>query len=295
MTIYVDEYFLLNVCLDFFVLVLTGKLTKEKSAWSRLSLAAILGGIYAVCIFLPELQILSSWWGKLICSLLMIAIAYPPQNKYTYLKCVACFYAVSFLTAGTTMALMYSFGQKIIQTWNGIALPVVDFRYMWLFLAIILVGIFSHLLYQNLSKDLQQGEWLVQLTVGLEEKEKTVTALIDTGNNLIEPLSTNPVVLVEDWCLWHLLPEEIVHALQANASADELFLAGATTALSSKMRLIPYQTIGQQGILLGFKPDWLVIEDDNHRIIHHEVIVALTKQRFSLQNHYQGLAQAKLL
>lgn len=295
MTIYLDEFFLLNFCVDFFVLWLAGKLTGEKSKIKRLLVAAGVGGIYAVLVLLPEFFWLGTWWGKLVCSCLMLGVAYSPKNIYIFGKFLAYLYAISFLIAGTTTALMYSFGQQAIQTWNGIALLSVDYRLLWLFLAVLVVGILAHFLYLNLRKDLPEGEWLVELTIGLEEKERTLTALIDTGNNLTEPLSANPVILVEDWCLWQLLPEELVKALRDNVAVDELFLTGAATNIGGKMRLIPYQTIGQQGILWGFKPDWLRIEDKNRQVIHHEVIVALTKQKFSLQNHYQGLAQAKLL
>ena len=104
MTIYVDEYFLLNVLMDLFVLWLTGRLAGKKYSWLRLSGAAIIGGTYAVCVLLPDFSFLGSWWGKLGCSLVMLLFAYPKLNEYVLAKLLAYLYSISFLVGGMAIS-----------------------------------------------------------------------------------------------------------------------------------------------------------------------------------------------
>lgn len=295
MTIYLDEFFLVNFLMDLFILWMVGVLARQNRRWKQICSGAVLGGVYALIVLLPGGQWLAGWWGKLLCSLLMVLLAYPTKNWRLFSKCVAYFYGIALISGGATIASMYLFGQQFIQTWNGVAMINMDFQLFWLVAAVFAVCLLVFGLRQSMHSDFRQKHWLVQLHIGLGQEESAVTALVDTGNQLVEPITANPVVLIEHHCLWNLLPQELVVLLQAGATPDELFLAGAATGFMSRLRLIPYQSVGRQGMLLGFKPDWLMIEDGTNQVLHHEVIVALTKQQFSAQGSYQGLAQVELL
>lgn len=51
--IYVDTLFLLNTMVDYLLLLASARLAGEPLARLRFALGAVLGGLYAVAIFLP--------------------------------------------------------------------------------------------------------------------------------------------------------------------------------------------------------------------------------------------------
>ena len=52
--IYVDTLFLLNTMVDYLLLLASARLAGEPLARLRFALGAVLGGLYAVAIFLPS-------------------------------------------------------------------------------------------------------------------------------------------------------------------------------------------------------------------------------------------------
>ena len=57
--IYVDTLFLLNTMVDYLLLLASARLAGEPLARLRFALGAVLGGLYAVAIFLPGMGFLA--------------------------------------------------------------------------------------------------------------------------------------------------------------------------------------------------------------------------------------------
>lgn len=83
-------------------------------------------------------------------------------------------------------------------------------------------------------------------------------ALVDTGNNLKDPLNNQPVIIVEQDALKGLLPPEIerVVAEVENGELSALQRLETLEAWQTRIRLIPFNSIGRKnGLLVGFRPD----------------------------------------
>ena len=74
--IYVDTLFLLNAMVDYLLLLASARLAGEPLARLRFLLGAVLGGLYAVAIFLPGLSFLARPLCRLAAAVLMVLAAF---------------------------------------------------------------------------------------------------------------------------------------------------------------------------------------------------------------------------
>ena len=74
--IYVDTLFLLNAMVDYLLLLASARLAGEPLARLRFLLGAVLGGLYAVSIFLPGLSFLARPPCRLAAAVLMVLAAF---------------------------------------------------------------------------------------------------------------------------------------------------------------------------------------------------------------------------
>ncbi len=97
MTVYLDEVFAVNLCMDWLILWATGTLAQSGAKRWRLGMAAFLGALYSIVIFFA----LGSLPGYFACEdtllfLLMIVVAFPFVSWRNYLKNVIYLYLISF-------------------------------------------------------------------------------------------------------------------------------------------------------------------------------------------------------
>ena len=287
MTIYIDEIFAVNLLMDGLVLWATSRLMQRPIPKVRLLLAALLGAGYGVVIFLPDGICLANGTAKAVCALLMIWIAFGWRHWRAYLKAVIYLYLVSFAVGGSTIALMYFGGRHIVQTWSGIALVEVEFHLFWLLAgAMLLLGL-VHFLHNSFQKKLEQSLQIVSATVHLREKQVRLRLLVDSGNCLTDPTSGLPVVVVE---------MQYVRALFTDAELQQMNLGAADAAmclseLAERIRLLPFQTVGYRGLMLGVRLDELQIQS----ISKQNVVMALSPQQFAADGSYQGIISPLLL
>lgn len=288
---------MINLVMDFALLWCVGHLGKFQFTIRRLLLGALCGGLYAVIIFLPFGQYIAGLAGKIVCSVLMVLLGYRLKSLKGFVKAMVYLYGVAFAMGGAVIAAMYVFGERFIQTWNGIAMVMIDFKILWLAFALLAAIILVCFLKQPIQHDLQQPAHFVQVKFALEGKSVNVKALVDTGNGLVEPISKKPVILVEFQTVADLMPEGVaeIYQKQPHPAIDQLLLAAEESFLAFRVRIIPYHAIGlENGVLLGFKPDWLVI-DDKGKVYDTDAVIAIQNQVLSPYGTYQGLAHPDLL
>lgn len=75
-TVYVDEMFVLNLIINYFILIATAKLCALPLTRLRFVAAAALGALYSVLLLLPELGFLATPITKICLGALMTLIAF---------------------------------------------------------------------------------------------------------------------------------------------------------------------------------------------------------------------------
>ena len=122
MTIYIDVVFIENLIMNYIILFATGIIIKIKIKHMRLILASVLGAIYSIVAYMSILEIYSSIILKIILSIIIVYIAFNPQNVKSMWKDIVIFYMTSFVFGGAAFALIYIIKPQDILMKNGLFL-----------------------------------------------------------------------------------------------------------------------------------------------------------------------------
>ena len=101
--VYVDSVFVLNALMDYLLVLSVGRLAGIPLRRRRYLLAGLLGGAYAVAVFLPGLGFLAATPVKLAAGVLLALAAYGGEEKL--LRLTLLLFAVSCALAGCVLAL----------------------------------------------------------------------------------------------------------------------------------------------------------------------------------------------
>ena len=123
--IYVDTLFLLNATVDYLLLLAAARLAGEPLARLRFLLGAVLGGLYAVAIFLPGLSFLARPPCRLAAAVLMVLAAFWKSRRL--LRQVVIFFALSCAFGGGVLAIGLLGGRGLALS-NGVLYSGMDLK-----------------------------------------------------------------------------------------------------------------------------------------------------------------------
>ena len=249
--IYVDVLIAVNLFINYFLILATAKFLCLKTVKTRFLLGELLGAIYSLYILFPATSIIISIPVQIIMSASIIAITFEFKNLKSFFKTLMCFYLINFAFSGIMFALWCTFKPKNMQVNNGIVYfnisPIV------LVTSTIVTYIILKLINRVMGKH-SFGKSSCEVKVLNENKAVVISAIIDTGNSLVEPFSGIPVIVVKQQCIKNVCPKEITD-FSINTSY------GKTAILKSKFRMIPFKTISGDGLLPAFKPETIIINN----------------------------------
>lgn len=248
--IYVDTLFLLNSIVDYFLLLSAARVAGEPLARFRFFLGATLGGFYAVSIFYAPF--LNTPLYKCLLCILILLVAYGKSRRL--LRQSIIFLALSFAFAGGILALSFGGGEPL-SLGSGVFYSTMDLKMVLLSAAVCYF--FLTMVFQNFgSHSRLQGD-LVSLVLTLGSKSINFTALVDTGNTLKDPITGNTVIVVEGELLAPFFPTTL--SSQQLFHPTEYLSQLRTEHFANRLRLLPYQAVGVQGLLLVVKVDKILL------------------------------------
>ena len=279
--IYADTLFLLNALVDYLLLLAAARLAGEPLRRGRFALGAALGGGYAVAIFLPGMAFLAHPLCRLASAALMLLLAYGGSRRL--LRQGVLFVALTCAFGGGVVAIGL-LGGTGLSLGGGVFYSALDLKVV-LLSAAVCYGVLT-LVFQRLARHSAAGGELVYIKLYLRERSVTLTALIDTGNTLADPISGRPVMVAEGERAAVLFPRE-----HRPGPADLRDPAAALTRLGtgewrSRFRLLPYRSVGvERGLLLAVRVDGLELDGQGRG----PVLVALSPTPVSDGGGYQAL------
>lgn len=255
--IYVDTLFLLNALVDYLLLLCAARLAGEPLKRLRFALGAVLGGGYAVAIFLPRLGFLERPACRLAAAVLMVLAAFWGSRRLG--RQVLIFFALSCAFAGGVLAISMLGGQGLSLN-RGVIYSGMDLKIV-LLSAAGCYAVLSLLLQKAVRHTSFTGE-LKAVRLELEDRTVELTALTDTGNTLTDPVTGQGVMVAEGE---RLLP---LFAVSQRPSVQELRdPAGALerlTGAGGHFRLLPYRAVGvDRGLLLAVRVDRAVVDGED--------------------------------
>ena len=298
--VYLDVVVVGNLVMNYVILWATAKFAQYNPSRWRLLCGAAVGSLYALAVFIPQLQGLLIWFVKVIISILMVITVFAPLPWRRFLTCLGYFYVASFAIGGIVFAAMYFiqangyFGQLLTA-------PAQDQRYFWLGILVALAitwvvvrwGAVAH------AKTKMRNSNKTVVYISSLNHRARVEALLDTGNSLTDPLTNLPVMVVEYNAVKDLLPIAVQQLYQNQGTLDFIKLQSALLNQppgAMKFALIPYRSLGREnGMLLGFKPDLLEIETSEGPVFVKEVMVAIHHGELALDNGYRALLHPQII
>ena len=274
-TIYADALFLINMLVDYLLLLVTGRIAGLPLCRKRYLAAAILGGGYSVLAIIPHLRtVLASVPFKLLVWIVISAIAYGFSHQI--IKLVLLFGGASCSLAGAVLAMAYFFDMKRLTVRPFIVLCTT---------VLFLLGnqIFHTAMRHNVSGS------IFQTTLSIAGNTLNLPTLLDTGNCLQHPITGQPILVVSIHALDSVLPVSLRHRFSqcvlTNPSDLPEFIR--TTSPELNPQLISYRSLGcSSGLLLTLQTDW--IQFKRHRYTRGVVALAPTPLGFGYSALWGG-------
>ena len=244
--LYVDSLFLINLCMNLYLLMLVDHSMPGTAMPWRLLAGAAAG---AVCFLLPFFGGAPAWmmvtFGGLMGTVGMICITFPVRSFRMFLK----FFE---------RLLLYSFGIG-----GGMLFLTARFPFLREYLTsvsgVLCVGGVLFLFYKRFYFGLKTKQCLCHATLIRGGQRMDAAALIDSGNGLTEPVSGKPVCVV-----------------------DERLYEGLWGDEESGYRVIPYHSIDKKhGIMQGYLLPMLVIDLDGMSFKFRDIYIAVSRERIS--------------
>ncbi len=278
---YVDQWLFINFVMDYFLLALVKGLLGLQAKRGRLSLGALSGtavsgaGVVAVMsfsrtgqgnsplnfmVFLVVLRAVCALGGSFV----MARVAYGPLKRPGLFKTAGALFLAAVLMGGLIYGLI---SMIFLEKAFTVALTAGS---------LLCLGGGAYFLARGtvrfLTENREKRQKLRKVRLSYRGKECGLTALWDTGNQLFDPISGQPV---------HILDSQVCRTIVETVQA---------------VRYIPYQTIGvSEGILPAIFFDAIEIETEEEAILLKKPLVALSSRPVSPKGEYQLLLHGSAL
>lgn len=250
MVVYLDRVFLLNLLLDYLLLLAAAQLSGRTLHRLRLLACAAGGGAYAVLTFLPGCGFLRTPLCQLAVGSIIALCAYGGRGRPALL-----FLLLSGGLAGFVLALGLWAGSP-----TGLLGRVYRGEVSWPLLLGAALG-FYVLLRLLLGQGARHGGGeLLKITISVCGRKQTVTALHDTGNTLRDPVSGRPALVLERRAAAELWPPEVAEVLASPLPPEEKMARLHRQGASVTFTLLPFRSVGTAaGLLLAARSDYIEV------------------------------------
>lgn len=280
MTVYIDVLFFVNFIINILIVEGCGTIICEDTKWYRTIIASLAGAIYAVLVFFPNLKFTQTFFMKAAVSGIMVLCAFKIKSKPHFLKLWGTFYLVSFIFGGAIVALM-SFTSLGIKTGAIYSNGTIYFNLPWKVLmagsslTYFLITIFSRIRKKRIAKEAIGRN----ISIYIKGERIDMKAIIDTGNNLFDPITGVPVIVCEYSPIKKIISDEGDNLLERMKNAG------------LRIRLIPFSSVGEEkGMMPAFLPDMVEVD---HMMIK-KCVVGISENALSGEGGYQALLNPML-
>jgi len=270
-----DVLIFLNTLVDYFLVLATAKITREKPTAKRLVISAVLGGISSVYIFLPNQKTIVEFLYKLGVAFCISAVCFGIKGKKRYLKNTAVFFLITCAYAGVMFAfwtVFKPFGMVINNS-------VVYFHISPLVL--VLCTVFGYFIFAVLWRVFGKSANIAErceITVFAEGKSVTLTAISDTGNSIEDFFQKSDVIIAD---------KQKVEALFGVSNIE------TNPELKRRYRVLPCSTVSGFDTLDSFRCDSATVEHGNKKTKLLKPLLAVSK--VSLNDDYNAIVNPNVL
>lgn len=269
--IYIDILFCVNFIVDFLLLMSVRKFLSLRARYRRMVLGSIVGAASSFVIFLPPINEFLSLIIRLVTAFAVVFATFFPTSRKSFLKAVSAYFLITFCFCGACIAFFMLFSPPIAIRNGAVYIDISPIMLVGIILACyIIIRIICRVSGRSVPN--QEICWL---TIENNEKSVKLIAKTDTGNMLKEPFSNLPVIVADREKIEMILPNEILDYL-----AKAVTVSNTSYDYVSSIRLVPYNSVGGEGLLPAFKPSSINISI-NGKSTKAEAYVAVTNRKLS--------------
>lgn len=303
MYLYLDLIWLLNFLIDYLLLWMTAMFRNINVKKWRLALAAGIGSMYVLFLFFPPIQPLYTFICKLLLSVTLVIIAFGFKSIHSFLLSFLMFYFVSFITGGGMMAahFLLQSNHQLLQGMLATQTNGFGDRVSWLFVCIgfPIMYWFSRSRWKQMEATKLKTTSLSKVIISIKGYKVACSGLVDTGNQLYEPITGVPVMMIDANILSSFLPKHLLD-IALNQDIGKFPLHSLEEKINEewlvRVRIVPYQGVRQgMQLMLAIRPDQVEIEHENNIYISNKVLIGLNSQMLSKDGSYEAIVHPALL
>lgn len=281
MTVYVDIVFLENLFINYILLIGTGMVRKIKIKKFRIIISASIGSLFAIIELAIVIPLFIRIIIKPVISMIMVLLAFNPHSVEKMLKILVVFYLTTFITGGCAFGILFLIVPNYITEHNGTMM--IKHPYRISIIAIILGFSIIEYSFKNNKRMVKTNDYICNLKIEICGKTIKTKAFIDSGNNLKDPITMEPVIIIEKDILKKILNIDIFEINDLEGGDNEI-----------KIRWIPYKSIGRKkGFIMGLKAEKIEIQYEEEDIIINNGIVGLYNGK--INKYYSALVGLDLI
>ncbi len=267
-TVYLDELAVLDLLIDYFLLLGTAKLLALPYRRGRFLLAAALGAAWSCGSLLPALHWLRAPPMLPVLAGAMTLIAFGDQRHLG--RCFAGLLGVTALFGGAVYAagLLQSSGCRTGPFFRpDMRVLALAFALCWAAVSLLFRGTARHAVRRVLD-----------VTVERQGRRVCLRALEDTGNGLVDPISGCAAFVAEAAAVGGLFDPAEASFLRGPPAEAVLHIPGT--------RLIPCRGVtGGRSLLLAFRPDRVTVDGQERR----DLVAAVTAAPIGTDGAYDAV------
>ncbi|WNS77091.1 sigma-E processing peptidase SpoIIGA [Bacillus sp. DTU_2020_1000418_1_SI_GHA_SEK_038] len=299
MEVYLDIIWALNFLFDSLLLYLTAVILKRDIKFWRLFTGGLIGSAIILLSLTPLSTFSSHPFAKLLFSIFMVLTVFGFKRFRYFINGLMTFYLTTFLIGGTLIGVHYfiQFDFKLsssvmVASVKGFGDPI-----SWVF---VLIGFplawhFSKRNMDRIEMTKIQYDSLIKVIVSINGELFRFIGLIDSGNQLYDPITKTPVMFISLKNRIEDFPNDIVKMAQKPESiilGDEM----VSPDWEYRMRIVPYKVVGQEHqLIIAIKPDYIVLEKENDLIKVEKGLVSFSMQQLSADDAFQCIVHPKML
>jgi stage II sporulation protein GA (sporulation sigma-E factor processing peptidase) len=299
LSVYLDVIWALNLLFDSLLLYLSAIFLKRQIRIWRIIAGGFIGSLIIILSFTPLHTYSNHPISKLLFSVAMVLVVFGYKRLYFFIKALMTLYVTTFLIGGAIIGAHYfvqfdsEMSMKVmIASVTGFGDPI-----SWLF---VLLGFpvawhFSKRNIESMEMTKIQYDQIVNVTLKINTESFSFKGLVDSGNQLYDPLSKLPVMFVSIKNMAEGMAEPII---KMAADPESLILGNQEFPVDwqNKLRIVPCRVVGQEHqLIVAVKPDSIIIDTKGESYLCEKGLVSFTMQQLSADDAFQCIVHPKML
>ncbi len=274
MVVYVDILLILNLFVDYFLLLGCCILLKTDVKKWRLVVGALVGSLFSLSIFVANFSFFLFFLFKVFSGIILVLVTFGFRTKALFLKFFSVFFVENFVFAGVMFCVWTLFSPPGMFWQNGVTYIAIS--PMVLVFGSVVAYFLTYFFNLIVSKRVD-GKKIYSIKIRFNNKTIETKALYDTGNCLTEPFSKKPICICEFDVLRKVLPKDLASFFNDlyTYSFDEAGLENF-----SQIKMVPCRTINGESVLPAFLPQGFFVICNGEEV-KYDCYVGVTNRKIS--------------